>query len=94
MKAESSAEEEAPQSTDEATVENGRITFRRALLRPFGTVWDTRPVSESPCAGVRFRCAVVPRPPSAHELTSVPSCVAAAAIGTTRAMRTTRTFCR
>lgn len=58
----SSAEDEVPPQSKESevTVENGRVTFRRALLRPFGTVWEARPVSESPCAGIRFRCAAAP----------------------------------
>ena len=33
---------------------HGRIVFRHELLRKFGTVWETRAVNESPCAGVRF----------------------------------------
>ena len=33
---------------------HGRIVFRHELLRKFGTVWETRAVNDSPCAGVRF----------------------------------------
>ena len=33
---------------------HGRIVFRHELLRKFGTVWESRAVNDSPCAGVRF----------------------------------------
>ena len=32
----------------------GRVVFRRALLRQFGTVWETRAVNQSPHEGVHF----------------------------------------
>ena len=60
MAAASSSEDAALPAESDATVENGRVNFRRALLRPFGTVWDAREVSETPCTGVRFRCADSP----------------------------------
>ena len=61
----STADEPATATTDEGasadggavTVDengHGRIVFRHELLRKFGTVWETRAVNDSPCAGVRF----------------------------------------
>ena len=61
----STADEPATATTDEGasadggavTVDengHGRVVFRHELLRKFGTVWETRAVNDSPCAGVRF----------------------------------------
>ena len=48
-----SAEKQAGEDSD-VKVQDGRVVFRHVLLRPFGTVWETRPVSESPCPPLSF----------------------------------------